>query len=43
MIFGAMDVVCDGEKGKLSIVELQSTISIEPIGISMNLGYEVEK
>ena len=43
MIFGAMDVVCDGEKGKLSIVESQSTISIEPIGFSMNLGYEVEK
>lgn len=43
MIFGAMDVVCDGEKGKLSIVESQSTISIEPIGFSMNLGYVVEK
>ena len=43
MIFGAMDVVCDGEKGKLSIVESQSTISIEPIGFSMNLGYVVVK
>ena len=43
MIFGAMDVVCDGEKGKLSIVESQSTISIEPVGFSMNLGYVVEK
>ena len=43
MIFGARDVVCDGEKGKLSIVESQSTISIEPVGFSMNLGYVVEK
>lgn len=43
MIFEAMDVVCDGEKGKLSIVESQSTISIEPIGFSMNLGYVVKK
>ena len=43
IIFGAMDVVCDGEKGKLSIVESQSTISIEPVGFSMNLGYVVEK
>lgn len=43
MIFGAMDVDCDGEKGKLSIVESQSTISIEPVGFSMNLGYVVEK
>ena len=43
MFFEARDVTCDGEKGKLSIVESQSTISIEPIGFSMNLGYEVEK
>ena len=43
MFFEARDVTCDGEKGKLSIVESQSTISIEPIGFSMNLGYAVEK
>lgn len=43
MFFEARDVTCDDEKGKLSIVESQSTISIEPIGFSMNLGYEVEK
>ena len=43
MFFEARDVTCDGEKGKLSIVESQSTISIEPIGFSMSLGYAVEK
>lgn len=41
--FEARDVTCDGEKGKLSIVETQNTISIEPIGFSMSLGYAVEK
>ena len=41
MFFEARDVTCDGEKGKLSIVESQSTISIEPIGFSMSLGYAV--
>lgn len=43
MFFEARDVTCDGEKGKLSIVESQNTISIEPIGFSMSLGYAVEK
>lgn len=43
MFFEARDVTCDGEKGKLSIVETQNTISIEPIGFSMSLGYAVEK
>ena len=41
--FFEVDVTCDEEKGKLSVIDLQSTISIEPIGFSMNLGYEVEK
>lgn len=43
MFFEARDVTCDGEKGKLSIVETQNTISIEPIGFSMSLGYAVGK
>ena len=38
-----VEVTRDEEKGKLSIVESQSTISIEPIGFSMSLGYAVEK
>lgn len=41
--FFEIDVTCDGENGKLSIVESQNTISIEPIGFSMNIGYTVEK
>ena len=41
--FFEVDVTCDEEKGKLSVIDLQNTISIEPIGFSMNLGYEVEK
>ena len=38
-----VDVTCDGENGKLCVIDLQNTISIEPIGFSMNLGYVVEK
>lgn len=38
-----VDVTCDGENGKLSVIDLENTISIEPIGFSMNLGYVVEK
>ena len=41
--FFEIDVTCDGENGKLSIVESQNAINIEPIGFSMNLGYTVEK
>ena len=41
--FFEVDVTCDEEKGKLSVIDLQNTISIEPVGFSMNLGYEVEK
>lgn len=38
-----VDVTCDGENGKLCVIDLENTISIEPIGFSMNLGYVVEK
>ena len=38
-----VDVTCDEEKGKLCVIDLQNTISIEPIGFIMNLGYVVEK
>lgn len=38
-----VDVTCDGETGKLCVIDLENTISIEPIGFSMNLGYVVEK
>ena len=38
-----VDVTCDGENGKLCVIDLKNTISIEPIGFSMNLGYVVEK
>lgn len=38
-----VEVTCDEEKGKLCVIDLQSTISIEPVGFSMNLGYVVEK
>ena len=38
-----VDVTCDEEKGKLCVIDLQNTISIEPVGFSMNLGYVVEK
>ena len=38
-----VDVTCDEEKGKLGVIDLQNTISIEPVGFSMNLGYVVEK
>lgn len=41
--FFEVDVTCDEEKGKLSVIDLQNTISIVPVGFSMNLGYEVEK
>ena len=41
--FFEVDVTCDEEKGKLSVIDLQNTISIEPVGFSMNLGYVVEK
>lgn len=41
--FFEIDVTCDAENGKLSIVESQNTISIEPVGFSMNIGYTVEK
>ena len=41
--FFEVDVTCDEEKGKLSVIDLQNTISIEPIGFIMNLGYVVEK
>lgn len=41
--FFEIDVTCDGENGKLSVVDLRNAISIEPIGFSMNLGYTVEK
>lgn len=38
-----VEVTRDEEKGKLCVIDLQNTISIEPIGFSMNLGYVVEK
>ena len=38
-----VEVTRDEEKGKLSVIDLQNTISIEPVGFSMNLGYVVEK
>ena len=38
-----IEVTRDEEKGKLCVIDLQNTISIEPIGFSMNLGYVVEK
>ena len=38
-----VDVTCDGENGKLCVIDLQNAISIEPIGFIMNLGYVVEK
>ena len=38
-----VEVTCDEEKGKLCVIDLQNTISIEPIGFIMNLGYVVEK
>ena len=38
-----IEVTRDEEKGKLSVIDLQNTISIEPVGFSMNLGYVVEK
>ena len=38
-----VDVTYDGENGKLCVIDLENTISIEPIGFSMNLGYVVEK
>ena len=38
-----IEVTRDEEKGKLSVIDLQNTISIVPVGFSMNLGYEVEK
>ena len=38
-----VEVTRDEEKGKLSVIDLQNTISIVPVGFSMNLGYEVEK
>ena len=41
--FFEVDVTCDEEKGKLCVIDLQNTISIEPVGFSMNLGYVVEK
>ena len=41
--FFEVDVTCDEEKGKLCVIDLQNTISIEPIGFIMNLGYVVEK
>ena len=41
--FFEVDVTCDEEKGKLSVIDLQNTISIVPVGFSMNLGYVVEK
>ena len=38
-----VEVTRDEEKGKLCVIDLQNTISIEPIGFIMNLGYVVEK
>ena len=38
-----IEVTRDEEKGKLCVIDLQNTISIEPIGFIMNLGYVVEK
>ena len=38
-----VEVTRDEEKGKLCVIDLQNTISIVPVGFSMNLGYEVEK
>ena len=38
-----VEVTRDEEKGKLCVIDLQNTISIEPVGFSMNLGYVVEK
>lgn len=42
LIFSA-ETTCDGEEGKLLIIDKGKTITIEPVGFMMNMGYEVEE
>ncbi len=37
------EVSCDNEDGKLSVIDTGKTITIEPIGLSFPIGYEVVK